>query len=70
MTYFKQFRYYRHALSGNIDLYVKKIQYRGSKYIKMKVDIVNHAHTGFFQMNYTATIKREDFKMWKDVGIV
>jgi len=59
--------FYRHKSTLDTDIYVVKVQYRGTNYIKMKVNFVDRKHTGIFQLNYHAKVLRKDFHLWQRV---
>ena len=64
---FRPGKYYRHDCTLDIDLEVMRVRYVGPKYIRLKVNIVDRAHTGRFQSGAVVKIKRVDFNRWKEV---
>jgi len=61
---FRPFLTYKHQNCLDMFLFVQKVTYKGSKYIKAKVIYLAR---GMELGRETVKIKREDFKYWREV---
>lgn len=64
---FRATYYYRHDCTLDIDLEVIKVRYVGPQYVRLKVNIVNREHTGYFERNVNVKISRYEFNRWRMV---